>query len=265
MPHQDVEAEELVVNAGAPLKLLDLVLDPRDEFWFKLLKPGHSYKIGWVHGDNAPWVYRGDTHQDTPERLPIRLGKGLITYTVLESSKQPAIFSISVNPTDKICHMSGEPRFGFKLTVTLLNDCMLTVCLNKTPLKELHGLEDIVKVEDERGQEVEFDWGIGCWEGPEPFPPDMMFEEFKPGVPHERMFWLDEREENDRPGDLTDLEAGKRYMVEVSETLLESFHRCQKGTKKELLAGSEKQKEERWSRSELIFIEVSSPFTFETV
>jgi hypothetical protein len=34
--------------------------------------------------------------------------------------------------------------------------------LNKTPLKELHGLEEIVKVEDEEGQRVEWDGAIGC-------------------------------------------------------------------------------------------------------
>ena len=266
VPYQDAEAEELVVKAGAPLRLFDLVLDPWDEFWSELLVPGRSYKIGWAQDDNAPWVYRGDMHSDAPERLLIRLGTGLITYHVLEDSKVPAVFSVSMKPTDSICHMNGKPRFGFELSVTLHYDYLVTVCLNKTPLKELHGLEDIVHVEDENGQEVEFDWGIGCWEGPEPFPPDTMFQEFEPGVPFEKTFWLDERAENDWPGDLTDLEVGKRYTVKVSGTLLGSFYDCKKGTKEELLAGSEKEKEERWAkRGERVFVEASDPFTFETV
>jgi hypothetical protein len=266
VPQEDMEPEELVVKAGAPIRLLDIKLDPRDEFWTQLFTPGHKYEIRWAQGDKAPWAYHGEVHQDAPERLPVRLGKEPITFTVIDNATKPLLFSVSVTPTDQICYLSGEPRFGFKLEVTSHHDDIITVCLHKTPLKELHGLEEIVKVEDEEGHRVEWDWGIGCWDGPEPFPSDNMFEEFKPGEPYEETFWLTRLDENNNGGDLTDLEAGKTYTGEVSKTLLRSFANNQKGNKEVLLAGSEQAKKERWARiSGLVFLDVSDPFTFKTV
>jgi hypothetical protein len=266
VPHEDIELGELVVKAGAPIRLFDLKLDPQDEFWTQLLEPGHMYEISWAHGDKAPWAYRGEVHQDAAERLSVRLGKECITYTILNNATTPLLFSVCVHPTDKVCYLSGEPRFGFMLEVTSYQDDVITVCLHKTPLKELHGLEEIVKVEDEEGQRVEWDWGIGCWDGPEPFPSDDMFVEFKPGVPYKETFWLTKFDENNNGGELTDLQGGKKYTGEVSKTLLRSFANNQKGYKDDLLAGSEQEKRERWARSsELVFLDVSGPFTFETV
>jgi hypothetical protein len=93
-----------------------------------------------------------------------------------------------------------------------------------------------------------------------------MFEEFEPGVPYEEAFWLTRLDENNNGGELTDLGARKKYMGEVSKTLLRSFASNQRGSKEELLAGSEQEKRERWARSsELVFLNVSDPFTFETV
>jgi hypothetical protein len=161
VPQEDIELEKLVVQAGAPIRLFDLKLDILGKFWAQLLKPGHTYEISWAHGDNVPWAYRGEVHQDTYERLPVQLGKEPITYTVVDNDMTLLLTSVSVNPTDQVCHLSGEPRFGFKLEVTSRYNEIITVCLYRTPLKEPHGLEKIVRVEDVEGQQVQWDWGIG--------------------------------------------------------------------------------------------------------
>jgi hypothetical protein len=143
--------------------------------------------------------------------LPVRLGKEPIAYTVLDNDMTLLLISVSVNPTDQVCHLSGEPRFGLKLEITSQYNEIITLCFYKTPLKGLHGLEEIVRVKDVEGQQVEWDWEIGCWEGPESFPSDDMFEEFKPGMPYVKIFWLTKPDENNNGGELTDLEAGKKY------------------------------------------------------
>ncbi|PVH94499.1 hypothetical protein DM02DRAFT_732482 [Periconia macrospinosa] len=263
VPRKEVEVGELVIKAGVRWKSFDLKLDPQNEFWNELLTPGHKYKISWAHGDNAPWAYRGQVHQDAAERLPVRLGKDPITYEVLDRAAKPLRFHASVAPTDKVCHRSGEPRFGFKLEFTSHNDDILTCNLDKSPLRQLQCLEDIVHVEDEDGQEVEFGLSIGCWEweGPEPFPSDSMFEEFRPGVPYEKTYWLT----NDS-GDLGSLEVGKKYRGELSSSLMRVFTENLKGRKEELLAGSEQEKKKRWARStKTVLLEVSDPFTFKAV
>lgn len=268
---EEVSPDELPVKAGAPLKLLDMKLDAEDTFWSQLLRPGHKYDLGWTHdSDNAPWVYREEKPEDPSSRLPVRLDTKLITYTVLDSATETLPFSLSITPTDSICNMSGTPPFGLKLSITSHHTSPLTVCLASTPLKELHGLEEIVTVEDEAGQQVEWDYGIGCWEddGPTKFPADALFEEFEPGKPYERVFWLSKAEgdEGYYGGDLGDLEKGKKYRGEVSRMLLRSLGRNRVGRKEEVLAGSEKEKEERWrGLGKMVFLEVSEPFTFETV
>lgn len=267
VPHEDVQPEELLVKARAPLKLFDLKIDPEDGFWSELLTPGHTYEIFWARNENAPWAYRGDDHQDAPERLTVRLGKQPFTYVVFDDAANPLHLSVSVEPTDKICHMSGEPRFGLKLQVTSRHDETITMCLDKTPLKELHGLEEIVEVADEEGQQVEWGYGIGCWDGdgPERFPSDNMFEELKPGVPYEETFWLTKVDDKGHGGELTDLESGKRYTGKVSKTLLSTLGNYQVGNKEHLLVGSEQEKKDRWAkRPGLVFLDVSDQFTFET-
>ncbi|KAL1611977.1 hypothetical protein SLS60_000200 [Paraconiothyrium brasiliense] len=269
VPHEDVQPEELTVEARAPLKLFNLKLDPQDNFWTELLTPGHTYEIYWApNNNNTPWAYRGEAHQDAPERLPIRLGKQPFTYTLLDDATKPLHLSVSVKPTDKTCYMSGDPQFGLKLEVTSQHDEVITMCLDKTPLKELHGLEEIVEVVDEEGQQVDWGYGIGCWDGdsPERFPADDMFEELKPGVPYEETFWLTKVDEKGHGGELTDLESGKKYTGEVSKTLLNTLGNYQVGTKEQLLAGSEQEKKDRWAgRRGLVFLDVSDPFAFETV
>jgi hypothetical protein len=266
VPSSDKQTEELFVRAGAPNQWFDLNIDPCDNFWTQILGPGHEYEIRWADDGRAPRAYRGETRQDSTEQVPVRLLPRPIKFHVFDDATAPPQFSLSLTPTDQICHLSGEPRFGFKLEVTSRAKEVITVCLQKTPLKELHGLEEIVKVEDE-DDEVEWPYGIGCFDGPESFPPDDTFEEFKPGVPYERTFWLEKFDKSSsNGGELDVLQAGTRYNVEVSRTLLRAFTKWRKGSKGELLAGDEREKETRWQGSGgQVILEVSDPFTFETV
>jgi hypothetical protein len=163
--------------------------------------------------------------------------------------------------------LSGEPAFGFKLQVLSHEEDFITVCLHKTPLKELHGLDEVAQVVDEENEEVEWPYGIGCFDGKESFPSDNTFEEFKPGLPYERTFWLEKYDkETSNGGELGVLDAGHSYKVSVSKTLLRGFSKWRRGRKDELLAGGEKEKEDRWNDgSGQIILEVSDPFMFETI
>lgn len=171
-----------------------------------------------------------------------------------------------MTPTADVCHLNGEPRFGFKLKILSHEDEVITVCLHKTPLKGLHGLEDIACVTDEAGEEVELPWGIGCFEHDDPFPDDVFFEEFKPGQPREEMFWLDKEDRaTAQGGELECLRAGTEYKVRISEELLGSFYRWLRGTKEELLAGGLAKKRRRWDAAYgggKIHLDVSEPFMF---
>jgi hypothetical protein len=243
-------------------------VDEHDEFWKQVLTPGHKYEVRWQDGPNAPWAYRGETQlQDPAPRLPVHLFSTAIKLTVLSHTSAPPFFSVSLAPTAKMCHLSGEPSFGFRLQITSHADDVLTVCLNKTPLKELHGLEDIAYTVDENNEEIEWPCVIGCWGEEESFPADDLFEEFVPHVPYERTFWLDKYDpKTSRGGELDMLEASRVYTVCVSKELIESFGWWRRGRKEELLAGSEKEKEERWRGSTgSILLDVSKPFTFEAV
>jgi hypothetical protein len=178
-----------------------------------------------------------------------------------------ARFSLFLTPTADVCHLNGEPRFGFKLKILSHEDEVITVCLHKTPLKELNTLEDIALTTDEEGGEVEWDFSIGCWEYDEPFPTDFCFEEFRPRVPYERIFWLDKQDPSTaQGGELDNLEAGKEYKVQVSEVLLGVLGKWRRGRKEDLLAGGLEEKKERWKgRSGNVSVDVSEPFTFKTV
>ncbi|KAF2676250.1 hypothetical protein K458DRAFT_380198 [Lentithecium fluviatile CBS 122367] len=267
VPSSDEEAEELVVKAGARNQWFDLKIDAREDFWAQILTPGHRYKICWQDDGKAPWAYRGEVHEDSPQRLSVRRLPRPIKFTVFEDADAPPQFSVSLAPTAEICHLSGEPRFGFKLQVVSHEEDVITVCLRKTPLKELHGLEEIAHVVDEEDEEVEWPYGIGCFDGKEPFPSDDMFEEFKPSVPYKRTFWLEKYDKGtSNGGELGVLDAGRSYKVDVSKTLLGAFSKWRRGSKEELLAGREKDKEERWNHnSGQIILEVSDPFTFKTI
>jgi len=267
VPPNDEDAGELVVNAGARNQWFDLKIDARDDFWTQLLIPGHKYEIRWQADGNVPWAYRGEAHSGPSQRLAVRCLPRPIKLTVFDDATAPPQISVSLAPTAEICHLSGEPPFGFKLQIISHEEEVITLCLHKTPLKELHGLEEIAYVVDEEGEEVEWPWGIGCFEGKEPFPSDNMFEELKSDIPYERTLWLKKYDkETSNGGELEHLDAGSSYKVEVSKTLLELFSKWRKGKKEELLAGTEKEKEERWSgKSGQIIVEISDPFTFKTV
>lgn len=232
VPSGEEEPGKLVVKANARNQWFDLKVDTCEDFWKNLLTPGRTYKICWRNDGNIPWAYREDDQRQPPERLPVRLMTRPITLAVLDDDAAPLRLSMSLSPTADVCHLSGEPRFGFKLQVVSHSEDIITVCLNKTPLKELHGLEEIARVVNEEGEEIEWPWGIGCWEGREPFPSDIMFEELKPNVPYERTFWLEKfNKETSNGGELDDLESGQSYTVEISKTLLCAFSWWKKGTK----------------------------------
>jgi hypothetical protein len=176
-------------------------------------------------------------------------------------------FSLSLTPTADVCNLIGEPRFGFKLKILSHDDEIITVCLHQTPLKEMHSLEEIARVTNEEGEEVEWPFSIGCWEYDYPFPDDAFFEEFKPGVPYERTFWLDKEDPaTAQGGELGDLEAKKEYKVQVGEDLLGALSKWRRGRKEELLAGGLEEKRERWKGgSGKISLDVSDPFTFKAI
>ncbi|KAF1969853.1 hypothetical protein BU23DRAFT_557272 [Bimuria novae-zelandiae CBS 107.79] len=264
VPPSSSQPGKLLVKSGAPNQWFDLKLDPRDDFWSHLLTPGHKYEIRWA---NVPQAYRSDPHQQSSDSVPIRLLPRPIKLAIFSPATAPPHFSLTLTPTANICHLTGSPPFGFKLSVTSQETYPITICLHKTPLKELHGLEEIAKVVDEEGEEVEWPWGIGCWEGPESFPSDDAFEEFTPGRVYERMFWLERvNRETANGGELEEMQTGRRYRVEVGKGLLGAFGQWRKGGKAELLQGSEKEKKERWSGSSgQAILEVSEPFYFETV
>ncbi|KAL5385319.1 hypothetical protein DPSP01_004778 [Paraphaeosphaeria sporulosa] len=269
VPSNNAQPGELVVRAGAPSQWFNLRFDPCEDLWAQLLSPGHEYEIRWADGDRAPRAYRGEAGQGPPEQVPVRFLPRPIKLNVFDEATAPPQFSLSLTPTNKICHLSGEPRFGFKLEFTSHINEVITVCLYKTPLRELHGLEDVAIVEDEGGEEVEWPWGIGCWEGPEPFPSDDNFEELKPGVPYKTTFWLDKFDtRTSTGGELESLQARTRYTGMVSDDLRSGFGNWRRGNKEKLLAGDVKENEERWKSgsgcSAQSIIEVSDPFTFET-
>ncbi|EMD93383.1 hypothetical protein COCC4DRAFT_31211 [Bipolaris maydis ATCC 48331] len=267
IPSSDQEPGRLVVEAGARNRWFDLRIDTRGDFWTQLLTPGHNYEIRWRNDGNFPWAYRGNSHEESHERLPVRLLPRPIKFNVFDDAASPLQLSISLQPTADTCRLSGEPRFGFKLQVVSHDEKTITVCLHKTPLRELHGLGEIAHVVDEDGEEVEWPYGIGCFEGREPFPSDDMFEELKPNVPYEKTFWLEKLDrETSNGGELEELESGQLYTGKVSKTLLGAFSKWKRGTKEELLAGEEKDKEARWrGSSEQMLLDVSGPFKFKAI
>lgn len=265
IPRNDQEPGELRVEAGARNKWFELKIDARDDFWMRLLVPGHKYEIRWCDAEDILWAYHENVQEDS-QRLLVRRLPRPIKLNVFEDATAPPQFSVVLNSTSGTCHVDGEPRFGFKLQVTSQYVDLITVCLDKTPLKELHSLEEIAHVVDEEDEEVEWPYGIGCFEDENGFPSDDMFEEFKPGVSYERTFWLDKyNKDTSNGGELGVLDAGQTYQVKISQTLLKSFSKWRRGAKETLLAGEEKEKQDRWKgNSGQIVLDVSDPFTFDT-
>jgi hypothetical protein len=265
---RDVELGYLIVEPKARTPSLPLTIDGREEFWKHVLTPGHSYEVRWQEGPNVPWAYSGEFYEDPSQLLPTQRHSSRLSFKVHSDETASPRFSISLTATSNICHLSGEPPFGFLLQLTSHAKEVMTMNLNKTPLKEYHGLEEIAHVVDEDGQEVEFAWGIGCWEHDITFPDDYNFEEFEPGVTYDRMFWL---EKNNMDNELSDLDAGRTYTVSLSRELTPCFSSGRWGRKEELLAGSEKEKIKRWKSGNSggttgsLLLEISEPFQFETV
>jgi hypothetical protein len=267
VPSSNEEPGRLTVEAKARNRWFDLKIDACEDFWTQLLTPGHKYEIRWREGEGFPWAYHEDDQQEPPKRLPVRLLPRPIKINVFDDTAAPLQLSISLLPTADTCHLSGEPRFGLKLQVLSHDEEIITICLHKSPLKEFHGLDEVARIFDEEGERLDWPWGIGCFEGRESFPSDDMFEELKPNVPYEKMFWL-EKFDNDTSGggELEELESGHTYTGEVSKTLLEAFSKWRRGTKSELLAGGEEDKEVRWrASSEQMLLDVSDPFKFRAV
>lgn len=268
IPTHDEPSGELVVQAAAKPQWFDLVVAWQDEFWDKILTPGHKYEIRWQDGPNSPWAYHGDKSKDPPEHLPVHHFSSMIELNVLENNSSQPNISLSLKPTSTTCHLNGEPAFGFNLQILSHDKDVITVCFDKTPLKELYGLGDIAHTVDEDGNEVEWPETIGCWGDDDPFPADHVFEELKPGMPYDRTFWLSRLDESTGTGgELDALEPGKSYTVDISKTLIEStFTMWLRGTKEEVLAGSTKEKRARWDvRTGPILLDPSDSFKFTTV
>ncbi|USP81512.1 uncharacterized protein yc1106_08786 [Curvularia clavata] len=267
VPSVDEKTGKLLVEAGARNRWFDLKIDFHRDFWTQLLTPGHKYHIRWRDDREFPWAFRGKDRQNSPERLPVRLLPRPIKLNVLDSAATPLQLSISLSSTADTCHLSGEPCFGFTLQVVSHDEKVVTVCLHKTPLKELHGLEEIAYIVNEQGEKAEWPYGIGCFEGSESFPSDDMFEELIPNVPFGRRFWLRKLDKKTSSGgELEELESGQSYTARISKKLFEAFSNWRRGTKEELLAGEEKEKEARWrGTSEHMLLDVSDPFKFKVV
>lgn len=267
VPSNDEKPAELLVKAGARNQWFDLKLDAREDFWTQLLTPGHGYEIRWRDHGITPWACRGGANQGPTKLLSVRRLPCPIKLSVFDDTTAPPQFAVSLAPTAQVCHLSGEPRFGFKLLIMSHTEYVVTIWLYKTPLKELHGLEEIAHAVDDEGDEVEWPYGIGCFDNGERFPSDNMFEEFKPGVPYERTFWLEKFDKGtSNGGELGVLAADSSYTVGIGKALLGAFSRWRKGNKEELLAGETSEKELMWNGgTRQIFLDVSEPFVFETI
>ena len=263
----DEAAGSLVVPPASSNTFYSLSIDSFDSFW-NVLIPGRRYEIRWSVDSGQSWCFYGKREEsfENVSRLPARRLPRPIHLTVYDDVSAPPQFSISLTSSSDICYLSGCPRFMFELAVTSHEKFPITVCLHKTPLHEFHGLEEIVDVVDETGEGVEWPYAIGCFEGSEPFPPDHEFEELAPEIPYRRTFSLDPYDpETSNGGELNSLETHRIYKVKLQNSLLASFGKWRKGTKAELLSGTQDEKQGRWSRSsDLIFFDRTGPFTFET-
>lgn len=261
------EAGSLVLPLASPNMFYGLSIDSFDSFW-KVLTPGRKYEIRWSIDSGQSWCYYGQPEEsfENITRLPVQRLPRPIKLTVHDDSSAPPQFSISLTSTSSICYLSGRPRFAFELAVTSHDESPITVCLHKTPFREFHGLEEIVSVVDETGEDVEWPYGIGCFEGSEPFPHDDEFEELGPETPYRRTFSLDPYDpETSNGGELDSLEKHRTYKVELQQSLLASFGKWRKGPKAELLSGTEDEKKAKWSgSSDPILFNRTGSFVFET-
>ncbi|KAH8726002.1 hypothetical protein GQ44DRAFT_759044 [Phaeosphaeriaceae sp. PMI808] len=267
IPSSNDDPGELVIKAASRNQWFDLKVDPREDLWMHFLIPAHKYEIRWQDDGKGPWAYLGDMHPDPPERLFVRRLPRPIKFNVLDDATAPPQFSVSLTPTADVCHLSGQPRFGFKLDIISREKDVITVCLQKTPFKELHGLEEIAHVTDEEGEEVEWPYSIGCFDSNDPFISNDMFEEFRPDIPYTRMFWLDKLDtETANGGELGVLDSGSTYKAQIGKAVLGAFSNWKKGEKERLLAQGDHSKHEEWKKDNgQIMLDVSAPFQFRTI
>lgn len=263
----DEAAGSLALPPASPNIFYGLSIDSFDSFW-NILIPGHRYEMRWSVDSGQCWCYYGQPEEsfENITRLPVRRLPRPIKLTVYDDASAPPHLSISLTSSSEICYLSGRPRFAFELAVTSHEKSPITICLHKTPFREFHGLEEIVDVSDETGEDVEWPYAIGCFEGSEPFPPDDDFEELASELPYQREFSLDPYDpETSNGGELNSLEKHRTYKVELQKSLLASFGKWRKGSKTELLSGTEGEKKGRWSgSSDPIIFDRTSTFTFET-
>lgn len=247
--YPETESDDMHIQAGARIQWVEINLK-NDSFWKAALQEGHSYGVRWATPDRLPphWI-----SSRTPAYTPfVRCLPRPIKLYVYTPDTAPPEFQISLEPTSPTCHLSGEPPFGIRLTITNTSADPITFNLAGTPLRQLHSLEDIIKLTTIYPiVEVEWPSSYGCFPGSgsaqSKCPSDEMFETFEPGSPFERTFWLKkEDEKTGNGGELDVLEAGKAYWGVPSQVLLRGFEKWMKGRKEDLLAVDEEKKKERW-------------------
>jgi hypothetical protein len=270
IPSSDEPAGSLSVPAASRNLFYNLGIDTSSAFWSEFLKAGGKYEIGWSKTAGQSWCYydQSEATSQDPKRLPVRRLPRPLKLTLFNDDSAPPQFSMSLTPSANICYISGQPRFAFELEVTSHEKDPITVNFHKRPFRELHGLEEILNmVDSETGEEVEFHWGIGCWESNEDFPVDDSFEEFLPEVPFKRTYNLSPYDpETSNGGELGCLEPDSTYKVSLDKNLPGAFNDWMKGKKSDLLKGSVEEKKERWNRRRdgpILFIK-TDPFIIET-
>src|SRR5207248_3502514 len=125
------------------------------------------YELRWSESAGQSWCYYGQPDESLKDatRLPVRRMPKPIGFTVHDEASASPQFTISLSASAKVCHLSGEPRFAFEIEVTSHAKGPITVCLDKTPFRELHGLEEVLNaVDEETDEEVEWPYAIGCFD-----------------------------------------------------------------------------------------------------
>ncbi|KAM3081733.1 hypothetical protein ACMFMG_005180 [Clarireedia jacksonii] len=248
-------------------------IDTTNPFWKGLLHIGRKYELHWSAEKGESWCFYGRTEEgyENMHRFPVSRMPGPITFTAHDSiSAFIPKLSISISASAEACHLSSKPPFSFELSITSHSKDIITIWLDKSPLSELHGLEDIVKtIDEETGEEVEWPWVIGCFSPPRDyFPDNSTFEEFTPEVSYLRTFSLDPFDSRtSNGGELESLEVGRKYRVSLNKCFLAGFGKWRRGTKAELLKGTKQEKRKIWDfeSDPIIVVDSGGTCTFETV
>jgi len=239
------------IPASSGTRRYGLTLDSTNSFWKELLHVGYKYEFRWSEsvGQSRCYYRQPDESLKNVTRLPVRRMPKPITFTVQDDPSASPQLSVSLSASAKVCHLSGEPRFAIEIEVTSHAKDTITVCLDKTPLRELHGLKEVLNaVNDETDEEVEWPYVIGCFDpGKDYFPSDDMFEEFAPEVPYRHIFPVDPFDSKTMNGGEPDaLEENRPYKVKLNKDILRSFGNWKNGTKADLLTGTKDEKKKIW-------------------